>query len=396
MTKKILLSAFACRPTAGSEWGVGWNFFHRISQFYDVHLITEGEFKDEVILASEKLGISKNKLHFVDLSQKARTRCHNQGDWRFYFDYRLWQKRAVNKAIKLHHEERFDLVHHLNMIGFREPGDMWKLNIPFVLGPLGGFGDIPQDFVKNQTLIQRIKNRIKATLNIASMRLPHVVRAFTSAKIILAAYPEALEKLQSNFSLEAILLPETGCDTVPQISTPRRNVIWVGKNVPRKQFELAATAFLNSDLSISERLIVVGKFSSEDMLKWKQYPNIIFMGELTRDEVLTQMAASRALLFTSVHEGNPHVVYEAVSVKTPVLCHDCYGMGQLINNKVGIKVPIKNTHFSMEAFKNALNELRAKNFSTEAMTKVSLDNSWDIRVTELINIYENCTINEKS
>jgi hypothetical protein len=26
----------------------------------------------------------------------------------------------------------------LNMIGYREPGYLWKLNVPFVWGPMGG------------------------------------------------------------------------------------------------------------------------------------------------------------------------------------------------------------------------------------------------------------------
>jgi glycosyltransferase involved in cell wall biosynthesis len=395
MKKKILLSAFACRPSSGSEWGVGWNFFIRLVQYYDVHLITEGEFKEEIKDACQALGISLNNIHFIDLSKKARARCHNQGDWRFYFDYRIWQKRAMRYAKELHQVERFSLVHHLNMIGFREPGDMWKLSIPFILGPLGGFGDMPDEFFQDHCSYQRFKNIVKRFLNNQSMRLRHVVRAISSAKFVLAAYPEGMNTLRHKFSKEAILLPETGCSDIFQGFEQRKNVIWIGKNVPRKQFDLAAKAFLKSELSLSENLIVVGQFSKNEMEKWKPYPNVVFRGQLKRHDVLIELSQSRALLFTSVHEGNPHVVYEAISTHTPVLCHDCFGMGHLINDAVGIKVAMKNPEYSLQQFTNALNELRNLTFSPEAFAKLHDCNSWQARIVQLCEIYERCLKNEK-
>ena len=67
---------------------------HELSKVFEVHLITEGEFKEEICLACKGLGIDKNSLHFLDLTPEARKRCHNQGDWRFYIDYRKWQKQV--------------------------------------------------------------------------------------------------------------------------------------------------------------------------------------------------------------------------------------------------------------------------------------------------------------
>jgi len=33
------------------------------------------------------------------------------------------------------------------MVGFREPGYLWQLNIPFVWGPIGGMGYFPTRFL---------------------------------------------------------------------------------------------------------------------------------------------------------------------------------------------------------------------------------------------------------
>ena len=37
--KKILISAYAISPYLGSEYGVGWNFVTRLSEFYDVTVL---------------------------------------------------------------------------------------------------------------------------------------------------------------------------------------------------------------------------------------------------------------------------------------------------------------------------------------------------------------------
>ena len=50
----------------------------------------------------------------------------------YYLGYKYWQKSAFTKAKKLHKIEKFDVVHQLTQISFREPGYWWKLGIPFL------------------------------------------------------------------------------------------------------------------------------------------------------------------------------------------------------------------------------------------------------------------------
>ena len=38
---KLLVSAYACCPNRGSEPGMGWNFVTGLSEFHEVHVITE-------------------------------------------------------------------------------------------------------------------------------------------------------------------------------------------------------------------------------------------------------------------------------------------------------------------------------------------------------------------
>ena len=79
-------------------------------------------------------------MHFFynPVSEEIRKMCWNQGDWRFYKYYREWQWKTYLLAKDICKVEKIDVLHQLNMIGFREPGYLWKLSqengVPFVWG----------------------------------------------------------------------------------------------------------------------------------------------------------------------------------------------------------------------------------------------------------------------
>ena len=102
--KKILLSAYAVKPFSGSEPGVGWYFFSSLAMDneLDIYLITEEEFKDQILEESKRLGFDKEKIFFVNVGKEARKKYWNQGDWSFYIHYDQWQKKVLKLAEKLH------------------------------------------------------------------------------------------------------------------------------------------------------------------------------------------------------------------------------------------------------------------------------------------------------
>ena len=88
--------------------------------------------------------------------------CWNQGDWRFYKHYHAWQYRTYEIAlgiIKIYH---IDIVHQLNMIGFREPGYLWKIEgIPFVWGPVDAKEKFPIAYLQGAGLKRQLFMRLK-------------------------------------------------------------------------------------------------------------------------------------------------------------------------------------------------------------------------------------------
>ncbi|WP_275564360.1 hypothetical protein [Bacteroides faecichinchillae] len=146
---------------------MGWNWVINIARYCNVYVITEGEFKDNIEEAVMLLP-QKDNLHFYynPLPDKVRQMCWNQGDWRFYWYYRKWQQKTLQIAKGIIADNRIDVVHQLNMIGFREPGYLWKIEgIPFVWGPIGGMELMPLSFLKGTSMSQYTKAWVKNVIN---------------------------------------------------------------------------------------------------------------------------------------------------------------------------------------------------------------------------------------
>ena len=139
--RKILVCVYACSPHRGSEPGMGWNYLRLVATGREVWAIVEEEKWESDIRKwhSEHPNEMRN-VHFVFIR---KTRCRwLRKIWppSYYWFYRIWHWRAYKAARDLNKKVHFDCVHQLNMVGFREPGYMWKLPIPFVWGPIGGLG----------------------------------------------------------------------------------------------------------------------------------------------------------------------------------------------------------------------------------------------------------------
>ena len=139
--RKVLVCVYACSPYRGSEPGMGWNYLRLIAREREVWAIVEKEKweKDIRKWLSEHPNEMRN-VHFVFI-HKPRCRWLRR-IWppSYYWFYRIWHWKAYKIALRMHDEICFDCVHQLNMVGFREPGYMWKLPMPFIWGPIGGLG----------------------------------------------------------------------------------------------------------------------------------------------------------------------------------------------------------------------------------------------------------------
>jgi len=406
---KILINAYACSPGMGSEPGMAWNWVSNLAKFCELYIITEGEFRDKIEEVVSTLEQGKN-MHFYynPVSEEIRKMCWNQGDWRFYKYYREWQWKTYLMAKDICSKEKIDVLHQLNMIGFREPGYLWKLSkengVPFVWGPIGGLKQFPTAYLQGAGVKMKLFNRLKNILNIWQLKHDkRVNEAFRTAKLLVSSIPDSYHAIKKYKGKESIIIPETGCFLSEDIPTDRFDekefhIMWVGKFDFRKQLPLALRAVAISD-NPNIVLDIYGSGSDENIASVKNLidslgitDKVVWHGNQPNDVVMNAMRKSQLFFFTSVSEDTSTVVLEAVSNRLPVLCFNACGMAAVIDDKVGRKVSLSNPIQSAKDFARLLNELEYDRTLLKRMSENckqrQLELSWEVKAKTMVKWYE--------
>lgn len=356
----VLINAYACAPNKGSEPGMAWNWIIHLAKHCKLYVITEGEWNDDIEKALQALPQGQNiKFYYNPLSDKIRKMCWNQGDWRFYYYYKQWQKKTFTIAQEIIKTNNIDAIHQLNMIGFREPGYLWKLDKPFFWGPVDAKETFPRAYLEGASAKQRISIAVKNILTKFQLRYSsRVKKAAHKASVVFAASSESKASFRKYYAIDAVLLNETGCKIVER-SIPYNSgnvsldMLWVGKADFRKQLSLAIKTLAKLN-DIQVKLHIVGSGNVSGYKQLAQILNIedkcIWYGVKSHAEVQMFMQKSDLLFFTSVAEGTPHVVLEAISNSLPVVCFNCCGHGDSVNDMVGVKIPLSSPQNSINDF----------------------------------------------
>lgn len=358
---KAIVSAYAVRPYSGSEPGLGWNWVRYLSKSLDeLIVLTEIEYRDEIEEWIRKDEVDNVEFIYVSIGSTGRKLCWNQGNYFFYLFYRFWQLK-VYIILRNRDISQYDYVHHLNMIGYREPGLLHRLGKPFVLGPVGGLNIVPSGYTNQLSFLEKMKFQFKKSVNLISLRSPYVKSALRASALTLAANSESLVQLQKR-GFNSTLLNETGLSKLDRIERSyddSNRILWVGKMVHRKLPILALDIFRRLLLIYPElKMTYLGDGPQLSYLKNKVNEYDLFgavelRGSVSRDEVLHLMKTSRLLLFTSIDEGTPHAVLEAMSCQLPVFAHKSCGMQDVINEDRYLVEP-KGYDFSLLDFTNKI------------------------------------------
>lgn len=406
---KVLINAYACSPGMGSEPGMAWNWVKNLAKFCELYIITEGEFWEKIEAAVPTLEQGGN-MHFYynPVSDEIRKMCWNQGDWRFYKYYRQWQWKTYLMAKGICEKERIDVLHQLNMIGFREPGYLWKLSkengVPFVWGPIGGLKQFPTAYLKEAGLKMQLFMRLKNFLNIWQLKHEkRVDEALKTAKLLISSIPDSYRALKKYKGLESIVIPETGCFLSEDISTSRFDteefhIMWVGKFDFRKQLPLALQAVAlakNPKLKLdvygsgSVGQVEMAKRMGEELGISQQ---VIWYGNQKNDVVMEAMRKAQLFFFTSVNEDTSTVVLEAVSNRLPVVCFDACGMSAVIDASVGRKIALSQPSQSAHDFARILNELEGNRALLKQLSENcrqrQMELSWEVKARKVVEEYK--------
>jgi glycosyltransferase involved in cell wall biosynthesis len=409
---RVLISSYAISPVRGSEPGVGWQICSRLAKHHDVTVLCSPGvpgpdatyFRDEI---AEFTGIHGPvpglRLEFVEapllsfLFQRETTLCRRT---LYYTGYTAWQRRALRVAAKLHREKPFDLIHQLNITGFREPGFLWKLDAPFVWGPLGGAPNLPPAYFDMLSRKDRVFYGLRNWTNRLQRSSSRCRAAAAKAKHIWTISAEDAEMVEKLWHRPAQRLLETGSITREEghIRTydgkrPLR-LIWSGQHFGRKALPILLHALGQIKHPVDLVVLSDGPETGhwQALAKALNLNGIRWVGRVPHERALAEMSDGDCLVFTSVLEGTPHVVLEALSLGLPVICHNACGMGVAVTDDCGIRIEMKDTAASIAGFAGAIESLAADPGEVARLSKGALaratELSWDSKVEKILSVYE--------
>ncbi len=365
----MLLLAYACSPFMGSEPATGWNGALQSATYFDTWVLCrEHIFREHIETYRRERGETAG-LHFCFVPISRLEQLLDHIPWLFYWGYRRWHRRAFREALRCHEKERFDAVHQLNMCGFREPGYLWKLGIPFIWGPVGGAQNYPWRFLWSGGLGCVFEEGLRTIVNRLQFRYSRRVRqAAREAAVVVCANSDAVRGFERVHNVKPLLMAEVGTngsaaadERVRSPGHPLR-ILWCGNLEHRKALHLLLGALGKLGGSIPFELRILGM--GRNWSRWRRIAqregvaaHCTWLGRVPHDEVIHFYQWADIFVFTSLRDTTGTVVLEALTYGVPVICSDHQGAGDMVTGDCGVKIPVTRPGEFVENLSQAISAL---------------------------------------
>jgi glycosyltransferase involved in cell wall biosynthesis len=352
--KTVLISAYACIPGQGSEEGTGWTYASTLSQQgYRVHCLTkkDGQAIIDPILADGQF--PNLTVHYVHVPDWVNAFC-GKGLTGMYFHYIYWQWVASQLAQRLDQTEHIDLIHHVSYGSIQLGSFMYRLNKPFVFGPVGGGQRAPKSMKRyfgefwNREWMRDVVGKVLEYVNPAYFRTVRkadqlIVTNLDTLRLARTLRPTAPVERIWDASLSASFLPAEPIQHIPGTTL---KLLWVGRLLPRKALELTIQALGQVDPSVPVTLTIVGgKGEMVDQVpgyldRYNVRDKVDWVGHVTFQQVKDYYEQSDVFFFTSLRDSCPHQLLEAMGYSLPVVTLNLHGQAELVDDSTGIRVPV--------------------------------------------------------
>lgn len=412
--KKILVLAYMLSPYRGSEYSVAWNYVINMSKQNDLTVLygasgehmgdcdeMEQHIKEHPISGVRLIPIYPNKLvNILNWPNRKGIFVYT-----FYYAYRVWMKLAYKKAKVLVEKEHFDLIHYVGMIGYREPGYLWKLGLPYVWGPVGGVNNPPRQLLERMPWMSKMKHTFRSVANTIQFHTKRrLKKALAATDVLMTATSENQACFKAVHHKDSICLPENAITESISLDESKFDhpdkfrFMVVGTLDARKSvgiFLEALTQLKHKDCLLVD---VVGDGPLRESLK--QYATMhglvdmmVWHGQLPREKAVALFRNAHLHVITSVSEGNPTTIWEAMSYGVPTLSFDHCGMHDTLRDGAGVLVPIAPTY--EECVRGVAGHIDAlleqpEQFRqlAEATLKRAREYTWDKREQFLNELYD--------
>lgn len=414
---KILLSAYGCNPQQGSEPAVGWSWLASIKDRHDVHVLTARHQRQwiETEVSSNAGEFVRVRFHYVEPPLWAYDNRNRFWRWQankpllvpiYHWYYQRWLRAAYHAAVELHRRIHFDLVHQLTLVGFRFPGHLWRLGIPFVWGPIGGLENTPWHLLPSMGPRGAAYYAARNVVNSAHkgfLRGPR--KAFAAAGPgVIAATSSIRQEIKTWYGVDSEVICEVGLppSRTPSVCSERSvnaplRIAWSGLHVWRKALPILLRALASLDPKIAWRLDIFGDGPCGQ--RWRTLASdmglqrkCVWHGRVSRADALAGLRRAHVFVITSLQDLTSTVLVEALANGVPVICPDHCGFTDVINDECGIKLPIRSTGEFQQGLAQTImalasNEQWRRHLAAGALRRAQ-DFSWEAKADAIDRVYE--------
>jgi exopolysaccharide biosynthesis WecB/TagA/CpsF family protein len=398
----VLIIGFACSPRLGGEPSNAWNWAWQLSRHHRVWILAHPHDREgiEQFLASHpNPSLSTRWVGLPKMLDDPRLRRSNLV---LAIHYQMWLRAAYKKAIQLHRQVGFDVVHHISFGTINAPPPFWKLPVPFVWGPVGGAQRVPTSFHRYFGCLS--SREIVRSIRVAMLPLSFSLRrAARSSALVLATNHETDYFLSRAGSRNVRLFLDSGIPSsfisgrpAPAQRDRPFTLLWVGRMERRKGLPLALEA-LAQNQDLNAKLLIAG--DGEMRTAWEQYARrlhlvnrVQFLGHVPWNEMARLYESADAFIFTSLRDSFGTQVLEAMGHGLPILTLNHQGVGTFVPQDAGIKVPVTFPEQTLAGLAEGIRRLalfpEERRKMGEAALAYAKTQTWERRAEYMSKLYE--------
>jgi glycosyltransferase involved in cell wall biosynthesis len=402
---KILVSAYACEPGAGSEPGAGWNLVREISRTEECWIITRANHRDiiEKFLAQDPIP----SAHFVYYDLPRWASFWKKGQRGIHAYYYLWQLGAYRLAKNLFREVGFDVVHHMTLGTYWLPSFLALLPAPFLWGPVGGGETAPPSFRSSFSPRGRCYEILRDWARFLGEHDPFVRMTARRSALALATTQQTAERLRAIGCREVAIEPQAALrpEEFEQLSRiPERHespfrLMSLGRFLHWKGFEFSLRAFakFHRGFRASEYWLIGDGPERQRLEALAQSlgvgDKVFFSGSIPRPAVLEKFSECDVFLHASFHDSGPLATVEAMAAGLPVICLDLGGPGLQVTPATGIKIPALSPEQVIADLANAMEQfatkpIRRTRMSEAGRLRIERHFYWQKKGRYIVKLYE--------
>lgn len=353
------MSAFECNPYMGSDAEVGWQWVRQLSmRSYDVTVITRSTHRSEIEKYINETGDCEYvNFEYLDIHWLFPiTEIFNSKNHIYYY---FWQVKAWLRAIKLLKNKRFDLVHHVTWVSFRQPSFMGLLGVPMYFGPVAGGDEIPKVYMRTFSWRQRVFEKLRSLVNAMVKIDPLMWLTYATAENVFFTSEGHLGRVPSFVLKKASVELAIGTEKNNLVSSASRvtegggnhqggRLLFVGRFLSLKGMDIGLQSFSQvKKVYPNATLTMVG--DGPEKARWQELAvklgvdsSVDWKGWLPKSEVQHLYSEHDIFFFPSLRDSGGFVVLEALQNAMPVVCLRLGGPGVIVNDSCGRAVVAEN------------------------------------------------------